>query len=225
MNSSAALAEPAGQLQSWIAIGAHEAEATAWRSFRGDEGNDRQRSEFARERFVGALHLERFERLGAGEDFSRSDRQSGRSRFRADRSRPLDRATRHPVRRASRISLRPPPSACRRMCSLPARRAASGIESAKAGNGRSISTHVRRCTGVMTTHHFWRLRKHAPRLWKAAQQHPDMRGTAQGWSGSSSRHERRAGCMRLSAAVCRCVEGCSRLEALPSGCPVPAAGR
>ena len=30
--------------------------------------------------------------------------------------------------------------------------------------------------------------------------------------------------MRLSAAVCRCVEGCSRLEALPSGCPVPAVG-
>ena len=31
----ASLTKPAGYLQSWIAIGAHETEAVAWRSFRG----------------------------------------------------------------------------------------------------------------------------------------------------------------------------------------------
>ena len=46
----AALAEPAGQLQSRIIVRAHEAKAMAWRAFRGVEGNDRQRTEFARQR-------------------------------------------------------------------------------------------------------------------------------------------------------------------------------
>jgi len=36
----AALTEPAGQLQQWIVICAHESEAVAGRAFRGIEGND-----------------------------------------------------------------------------------------------------------------------------------------------------------------------------------------
>ena len=64
----AALAEPAGQLQPRIVVGAHEGEAVAGRAFRGVEGNDRQRAEFARQRLIGGPQRNRSERGGGRRD-------------------------------------------------------------------------------------------------------------------------------------------------------------
>lgn len=99
--------------------------------------------------------------------------------------------------------------------------AASGIDNTKAGKGRSISINFYSCIGVMATT-FGDSKRRAAAMDSSATAHRYASGRMK-LDGGSSRHERRAGCMWSSLTGWRCVGRSSRLEALPTGCPLPEA--
>ena len=168
-------------------------------------------------------HLDRCKCLGAGKDFviwisKAPDLASGPVNFDLQKRR-----RRCPVRRVLECPCGRRLPHVAGWCSLTARRQLPGSTGQMPGMAAPRQPSPARCTGVIDFITFGD--------WKTCAAPMESNATAPRYAsnrtnldGSSSRHERRAGCMRLSAAVCRCVEGCSRLEALPSGCPVPAVG-